>query len=47
MDLPLHPPQAQIRSTIRMIEKFGTDVMLQKSYRKAKLELLYIVNARA
>jgi hypothetical protein len=46
MDLPLHPPQAQISSTIRMIEKFGTDVMLCKSCRKAKLELLYIVNAR-
>ncbi len=45
MDLPPHPPQAEISMTIRMIERFGTDVLLCKSCKKAKVELLYVVDA--
>jgi hypothetical protein len=31
---------------VRMIEKYGTDVMLCKSCKKAKLELLYVVDIK-
>ena len=44
MDLPPHAPQAEISMTIRMIEKYGTDAMLCKCCKKAKLELLYVVD---
>ena len=42
MKLPQHPQQALVSTTIRTIEKFGTDVMLCPCCKKAKLELLYI-----
>ena len=42
MNLPQHPKQLQISSTIRTIEKFGTDDMLCPCCKKAKLEPLYI-----
>ncbi len=35
MDLPPHPPQAEISMTIRMIEKVGIDVMLFKRIKAA------------
>jgi hypothetical protein len=44
MHLPQHAPHAQISMTIRMIEKFGADAMLCSSCKKAKLELLYVLN---
>ncbi len=46
MDQPQHAQQAQISMTVRMIEKYGTDVMLCKSCKKAKLELLYVVDIK-
>jgi len=44
MDLPQHPEQLLISSTIRMIEKCGSDAMLCKYCKKAKLQLLYAVD---
>ena len=44
MDIPQHPAQLVISSTIRMIEMYGTDSMLCNSCKKAKLELLYVVD---
>ncbi len=44
MNLPQHAQQAQISMAIRMIEKYGTDAMLCSSCKKAKLELLYVLN---
>lgn len=44
MDLPQHADQAQVSATIRRIEKFGTDTMLCSSCKKAKLELLYVLD---
>lgn len=46
MNLPQHAPQAEISMTITMIEKFGTDTMLCKSCKKAKLELLYVCDIK-
>jgi hypothetical protein len=46
IDMPQHPQQLLISSAIRMIEKLGTDVMLCSSCKKAKLELLYVLDAR-
>ncbi len=45
MNLPQHAEQAQVSAAIRMIEKYGTDVMLCPCCKKAKLELLYVANA--
>lgn len=44
IQLPQHAQQARISSTIRMIEKYGPDGLLCSSCRKAKLELLYVVD---
>jgi hypothetical protein len=44
MNLPQHAQQVTISSTIRMIEKYGTDGMLCSSCKKAKLELLYVLD---
>ncbi len=46
IDMPQHPQQLLISSAIRMIENYGTDVMLCSSCKKAKLELLYVLDAR-
>jgi hypothetical protein len=46
MDIPRHPEQLLISNAIRMIEKLGTDVMLCSSCKKAKLELLYVLDAK-
>jgi len=44
MDKPQHAVQLQVSTAIRMIEKYGTDQLLCKSCKKAKLELLYVLN---
>lgn len=44
MNLPQHAQQVIISTTIRMIEKYGTDSMLCSSCKKAKLELLYVLD---
>jgi hypothetical protein len=44
MDIPQHPQQLQISSTIKIIEKNGTDGTLCQQGKKAKLELLYVVD---
>jgi len=44
MNLPKHAPQAEVSMTIRMIEKLGTDALLCKCCKKAKLELLYVLD---
>jgi len=46
MELPQHAQQALVSSTIRMIEKYGTDGMLCSRCKKAKLELLYVVDIK-
>ncbi|MBA3830266.1 MAG: IS91 family transposase [Taibaiella sp.] len=46
MDKPQHAQQAQVSMAIRMIEKFGTDTMLCSRCKKAKLELLYVVDIK-
>jgi len=46
MELPQHAQQALVSSTIRMIEKHGTDAMLCSRCKKAKPELLYIVDIK-
>jgi hypothetical protein len=44
MKLPMHAAQAEISSTIRMIEKYGTDGLICKCCKKANLQLLYVVD---
>ncbi len=44
MSKPQHAAQAAVSMTIRMIEKYGTDGMLCSSCKKAKLELLYVLD---
>lgn len=44
MDKSQHAEQAMISTTIRIIEKYGTDGMLCSSCKKAKLELLYVLD---
>ncbi len=44
MDLPQHAPLAEISITIRMIEKFGSGALICKCCKKAKLELLYVLD---
>jgi len=46
MDKPQHAAQALVSMTIRVIEKSGTDTMICKNCKKAKLELLYIVDVK-
>jgi hypothetical protein len=46
MGLPLHAPQAAVSSSITMIEKFGVTALLCPCCKKAKLELLYVVDAK-
>ncbi len=46
MELPQHAQQALVSSTIRMIEKYGTDTLLCSHCKKAKLELLYVVDIK-
>lgn len=44
MNLPQHAPQLQVSTAIRMIEKYGSDRLLCTSCKKAKLELMYVVD---
>ena len=44
MELPQHAQQALVSSSIRMIEKYGADGLLCNCCKKAKPELLYVVN---
>jgi hypothetical protein len=44
MDLPQHAPQIIVSSSIRMIEKYGIADLLCNCCKKAKLELLYVVD---
>lgn len=44
MDLPKHAPQAEVSTAIRMIEKYGSDRLLCRSCKKAKLELMYVID---
>ncbi len=44
MALPQHAAQAQVSTAIRMMEKYGTDQLLCSACKKAKLELLYIID---
>jgi len=46
MSKPQHAEQLQVSMAIRMIEKYGTDAMLCSSCKKAKLELLYVVDIK-
>ena len=46
MELPQHAQQAEISIAIRMIEKYGTNHMLCPCCKKAKLELLYVVDIK-
>jgi hypothetical protein len=46
MSKPQHAEQLQVSMAIRMIEKYGTDGMLCSSCKKAKLELLYVVDIK-
>jgi hypothetical protein len=46
MGKPQHAQQAMISTTIRMIEKYGTDGMLCGNCKKAKLELLYVLDIK-
>ncbi len=46
MDKPQHAQQLQVSMQVRMIEKYGADAMLCKCCKKAKLELLYVVDIR-
>jgi hypothetical protein len=46
MDIPQHPEQLLISNTIRMIEKYGNDGLLCSRCKKAKLELLYVVDIK-
>ena len=44
MALPQHAAQAQVSTAIRMLEKYGSDVMLCSACKKAMLELLYVID---
>ena len=44
MDLPQHAAQLQVSTAIRMMEKYGTDQLLCSVCKKAKLELLYVID---
>ena len=44
MNLPQHAPQAAASTAIRMIKKYGSDRLLCSHCKKAKLELLYVVD---
>ena len=44
MNLPQHAPQVQVSTAIRMIEKYGSDRLLCTSCKKAKLQLMYVVD---
>jgi len=46
MHLPQHAAQLQVSTAIRMIEKYGRDAMLCSSCKKAKLELLYVLDSK-
>ncbi len=46
MALPQHAAQAQVSTAIRMLEKYGSDVMLCSACKKAMLELLYVVDIK-
>jgi hypothetical protein len=46
MDLPLHAPQAAVSAVITMIEKFGSATLQCPCCKRARLELLYIVDAK-
>lgn len=46
MNLPQHAAQAQVSMTIKLIEKFGTNILQCKCCKKAKLELLYVVDLK-
>lgn len=44
MDLPQHAAQLQVSTAIRMMEKYGTDQLLCSVCKKAKLQLLYVID---
>ena len=44
MKLPPHAPQLKVSNAIRMIEKYGTDVMLCSVCKKAKLDLMCVID---
>ncbi len=44
MNIPQHPKQLLISSTLRMIEKYGNDALLCSRCKKAKLELVYVID---
>lgn len=44
MDLPQHAEQLQVSTAIRMMEKYGNDAVLCSACKKAKLELLYVID---
>ncbi len=46
INLPQHAAQVQISTTIRRIEKYGTDGLLCRCFIKAKLQLLYVVDVK-
>lgn len=44
MDLPQHAQQLQVSTAVRMMEKYGTDQLLCSVCKKAKLQLLYVID---
>lgn len=44
MELPQHAQQALLNVQVRMIEKYGPDATMCPCCKKAKLELLYVVD---
>jgi hypothetical protein len=46
MNLPPHPVQAQVSMAIKMIERFGRNVLQCRCCKKAKPELLYVVDVK-
>ena len=46
MNLPQHAAQAEVSITIKLIEKYGVDRLQCPNCKKAKLELLYQVDAK-
>ena len=44
MDLPQHAPQTAVSTAIRIIEKYGSERLLCSSCKKAKLELMYVID---
>ncbi len=44
MELPQHAAQVLISSSIRMIEKYGSDGLLCRCCTKARLQLLYVID---